>query len=195
MRSSASNSTTRCPRWPAVVAAANPAGPAPTTAILFVERAFAMTSLVSRPARGLTRQVAFLFSNTWSRQAWLQAMQVLISSTRRVRALTAQSGSARNGRAMEIMSASPRASTASAVSGMLIRLVVTSGSLTSPRILRVTQVNAARGTEVAMVGMRVSCQPMPVLIIVAPAISIALPSCTTSCQSLPSASMSSMERR
>ena len=43
------------------------------------------TSSVSRQARGLTRQEARLFSNAWSRQAWLQAMQVLISSARPAR--------------------------------------------------------------------------------------------------------------
>jgi hypothetical protein len=35
------------------------------------------------------------------------------------------------------------------------------------------KVNAARGTEVTMVGIRASCQPMPVLSSVAPAASIA----------------------
>ena len=35
-----------------------------------------------------------------------------------------------------------------------MRLVVISGMLTTPFSLRVTQVNAARGTEAAMVGMR-----------------------------------------
>ncbi len=35
---------------------------------------------VSRPARGLSRQDTFLCTKAWSRQAWLHAMQVLISS-------------------------------------------------------------------------------------------------------------------
>ena len=39
----------------------------------------------------------------------------------------------------------------------------------SSRIFFVTQAKAARGTLVAMVGTRASCQPMPVLMIVAPA--------------------------
>jgi hypothetical protein len=38
------------------------------------------TSSVSWQARGLTRQLASLFWKMWSRQAWLQAMQVLIWS-------------------------------------------------------------------------------------------------------------------
>ncbi len=46
----------------------------------------------------------------------------------------------------------------------------------SSRIFWVTQVNAARGTEVAIVGIRASCQPMPVLRIVAPAAVTALAS-------------------
>lgn len=44
--------------------------------------------------------------NVWSRQAWLQAIQVLISSARPCRALRTKAASARNGRAMETMSAS-----------------------------------------------------------------------------------------
>ena len=77
---------------------------------------------VSRQARGLTRQEAFWFSKTWSRQAWLQAMQVLISSARPAAALSTKSASARNGRAIETRSASPAARIDSASSGVLIRL-------------------------------------------------------------------------
>jgi hypothetical protein len=136
-----------------------------------------------------------LRSKMWSRQAWLQAMQVLISSARPAAALFTKSASARKGRAIDTMSASPRASTSSATSGTLMRLVVTSGIDTSPFMRRVTQVNAARGTMVAMVGMRASCQPMPVLMIVAPAASMALASCTTSSQVLPPSTRSSIDRR
>ena len=78
------------------------------------------------------------------------------------------------------MSASPRCNTSSATSGVLIRLDVIHGIESSLRNLAVTHVNAARGTLVAMVGIRASCQPTPVLIIVAPAFSIALPSCNAS---------------
>ena len=101
---------------------------------------------------------------------------------------------------MLIMSAAPSASTCSPTSGVLIRFVVTSGmsmpsARSSSRIFRVTQVNAARGTLVAIVGMRASCQPIPVLIIVAPASVIARASCTTSAHVLPSGTRSSMDSR
>ncbi len=76
-----------------------------------------------------------------------------------------------------------------------MRLVVQSGIDTSPFSFFVTHANAARGTDVAMVGMRASCQPMPVLMIVAPARSTALASCTTSSQVLPSGTRSSMDSR
>ena len=73
---------------------------------------------------------------------------------------------------METISASPRAITASATSGVLIRLDVMTGIGISARNRALTQVKAARGTEVAMVGIRASCQPIPVLKIVAPAFAI-----------------------
>ena len=152
-------------------------------------------SSVSWQARGFTRQVQVFRWKTWSRQAWLQAMQVLISSARPAAALLTSSGSARNGRAIETMSASPSASTFSATSGELMRFVVQTGIPTSPFSLRVTQVKAPRGTEVAMVGTRASCQPMPVLRMSTPAASSARASRTTSSQVLPSGTRSSMERR
>ncbi|MNE45730.1 hypothetical protein D3C80_1400290 [compost metagenome] len=74
-------------------------------------------------------------------------------------------------------------------------MVVISGICTAPRSLAVTLLNAARGTLVAMVGIRASCQPMPVLIIVAPAFSIAWASCTISSQLLPPSIRSSIDRR
>ena len=46
--------------------------------------------------------------------------------------------------------------------------------------------NIRKITIVAIVGMRASCQPIPVLRIVAPAASMAFASCTTSSQLLPS---------
>ncbi len=76
-----------------------------------------------------------------------------------------------------------------------MRLLVTSGTETAPRTFSVTQLNAPRGTEVAMVGMRASCQPMPVLMIVAPAASIAFASVTTSSSVEPPGTRSSMESR
>jgi hypothetical protein len=53
-----------------------------------------------------------------------------------------------------------------------MRLLATSGIPTSPISRPVIQVKAARGTAAAMVGIRASCQPTPVLMIVAPASSI-----------------------
>ncbi|MNP51550.1 hypothetical protein D3C76_1458820 [compost metagenome] len=96
---------------------------------------------------------------------------------------------------METMSASPSARICSATSGVLMRLVVISGICTAPRSLAVTLLNAARGTLVAMVGMRASCQPMPVLISVAPACSMAFASTTISSQLLPPSTRSSIDRR
>src|SRR5690606_14223065 len=100
------------PRPAATVAQARPAGPAPTTAIRRGVRAGAYSSRVSWQARGLTRQLATRFSNTWSRQAWLQAMHVLIEAARPAAALATHSGSASRGRAMDTMSAWPLARTA-----------------------------------------------------------------------------------
>ncbi len=122
-------------------------------------------------------------------------MQVLISSARPAAALLTKSASARNGRAIETMSPSPRASTASATAGSLIRLVAISGIPTSFFSRFVTHANAARGTIVAMVGTRASCQPMPVLMIVAPAASTALASATTSSHVLPPSTRSSIDSR
>ena len=55
---------------------------------------------------------------------------------------------------------------------MLIRLVVTSGMPTCPMSFFVTHAKPARGTMAAIVGMRASCQPMPVLMMSAPAASM-----------------------
>ena len=88
-------------------------------------------------------------------------------------ALFTKAGSASSGRASETMSAQPSTNICSATSGVLMRLEVTSGVLMSAAanssfIFLVTQANAARGTLVAMVGTRASCQPMPVLMMLAP---------------------------
>jgi hypothetical protein len=98
---------------------------------------------------------------------------------------------------MLTMSAAPLASTASATSGVLMRFDVTSGSFTAPDAFNrsVTHENAARGTIVAIVGMRASCHPMPVLRIDAPAASIAAASSSTSSQLDPSGTRSSIESR
>jgi hypothetical protein len=98
------------------------------------------------------------------------------------------------------MSAQPSASTCSATSGVLMRLLVTSGvampaAANSAFIFCVTQANAARGTLVAMVGTRASCQPMPVLTMLAPPVATALPSVTISSQLLPPGTRSIIDRR
>ena len=131
--------------------------------------AAAAPASVSRQARGLTRQEAVLFSKTWSRQAWLQAMQVLISSARPAAALATKSGSASSGRAIETRSASPAARIDSASSGVLIRLDAHTGTDTSAFSRAVADRQAPRGTWVMIVGTRASCQPMPVLKAVTPA--------------------------
>ena len=122
-------------------------------------------------------------------------MQVSISSARPAAALFTNSGSASRGRAIDTMSASPAAMIRSPTSGALMRLVAQSGMPTWPLSLRVTHANAARGTEVAIVGTRASCQPMPVFRMVAPARSTACASRRTSLQSLPSGTRSSIESR
>ena len=73
-----------------------------------------------------------LAGKVWSRQAWLQPMQVLIWSDRPAAALLTNSGSARNGRAILTMSAMPSCRICSATSGVLMRLVATSGMPTLP---------------------------------------------------------------
>jgi hypothetical protein len=143
----------------------------------------------------LTRQEEILPAKVWSRQAWLQAMQGAISSARPSAAFRTNSGSARKGRAIDTMSAQPSASTASATSGVLMRFEVISGIVTSPISFFVTQAKARRGTEVAMVGTRASCQPMPVLRIEAPAASTAFASVTTSSHVCPSGTRSRSEMR
>ena len=150
---------------------------------------------VSLQARGLTRQEVSLPPKVWSRQAWLQAMQVLISSALPCAALLTNSASARKGRAMETMSAMPSAKICSAISGVLMRLVATTGIPTLPFSFCVTQANAALGTLVAMVGIRASCQPMPVFKMLTPAASRAWASCSTSSWVEPPSTRSSMERR
>ena len=127
-------------------------------------------------------------------------MQVLISSARPSRAFFTNSGSARKGRAMLTMSALPSANRFSATSGVLMRLLVISG-VSMPlarrwaRSLAVTQAKPARGTLVAMVGTRASCQPMPVLMMVAPPVATRSARVVTSSQLLPLGIRSSIESR
>ena len=194
---SASNKVTAWPRCAAVTAKLNPAGPAPTTASFFGwgVGVIAKRGSASRQAWGLTKQPATLPTKMASKQPWLQAMQVLMSASRCWAALLTKSGSASSGRAIETMSAQPAAKTASAVAGVLMRLVVISGMRSLPISRWVTHAKLARGTQVAMVGIRASCQPMPVLISVAPAASTAKASCKTSSNVLPSSTKSSIDKR
>ena len=96
---------------------------------------------------------------------------------------------------MLTISAHPSDSAASATAGIFIRFVVINGIDTSPINRFVTQVKPARGTIVAIVGILASCQPIPVLIIVAPLFSTWRASSTTSSHELPSEIRSSMESR
>ena len=72
---------------------------------------------------------------------------------------------------------------------------VMTGMPTCPISFFVTHAKAARGTEVAMVGTRASCHPMPVLMMLAPAFSISLAKVTTSSKVEPLGTRSIIERR
>ena len=172
----ASNSVTRGRAAAATVAQARPAGPAPTTAMrLRRRRSRAVVQFGLGAGARVDQAARALVLETWSRQAWLQAMQVLISSRAAgARLVDPVRVGQQRPRHRHHVGAARRRGCASATSGMLMRLVATSGSATCGLSLAVTPANAARGTEVAMVGTRASCQPMPVLMMVAPAASIAL---------------------
>lgn len=164
------------------MANASPAGPAPTTARFFLHGGKDWHFGFVAGAR--IHQARGDFANEDLIETGLIAANTsvdLIGSSDC--AFDSSSASARNGRAIDTISASPRERISSATCGSLIRLVVTSGSETWPFSLRVTQLNAPRGTGVAMVGIRASCQPMPVLIMVAPAASMACASSTVSAKS------------
>jgi hypothetical protein len=136
-----------------------------------------------------------LFSNTWSRQAWLQAMQVLISSARPACAFATQRGvGEQRTRHRDHVGLARREDRL----GHLRHVDAVGGDqrhATSPLSFAVTPAKAARGTEVAMVGTRASCQPMPVLMMVAPAASIALACITISSQAEPPSTSSSIDSR
>ncbi len=96
---------------------------------------------------------------------------------------------------MDTMSAWPLARMRSATAGSLMRLVAMTGTRTAALSFSVTHAKPARGTMVAMVGMRASCQPMPVLISVTPALSSSRASQSVSSSVLPSSIRSSIESR
>ena len=186
---------TLSPRSAAETAAARPAGPAPTTATVAARLVGPSTSVVSRQARGLTRHEAFWLTKTWSRQAWLQAMQVLISSARPAAALLTKWGSASSGRAIETRSASPEARIDSASSGVLILFEAQTSTDTSALSRAVADRQAPGGTCVMIVGTRASCQPIPVFRTVTPASSRPWARATTSSQVWPPSTRSSSEIR
>ena len=140
-------------------------------------------------------QLAVFILKILSRQAWLQAMQVFISSGRPSSVFLTKFSSAKNGLAMDTMSAIPSLKIFSATRGSFMRFDVTTGIFRYGRSLPVTQANAARGTIIAIVGTRASCQPIPVFIRDAPASSTRCPSSTTSSKLLPSSTKSRQERR
>ena len=185
------------PRSAAASAASSPAGPAPTTATFRVRRSITgvSTSSVSWAARGFTRQLARFPSNTLSRQAWLQEMQATTCPARPSASLFGSCGSASSGRAIEIRSACPEASTCSATSGSWMRFEATTGTPTSSRRCWVCSAKAARGTEVTMVGTRASCQPIPVESTSTPARTRDCASAVVSVQVCPSGTRSSREMR
>jgi hypothetical protein len=127
----ASNSVTAWPASAAVVAQARPAGPAPTTAIRFLARRrlhddqrFVAGPRIDEARRNLAREDLV--------EARLVAGDACIDLVARPEAaLLTNSASARNGRAIDTMSPSPRASSASATAGSLMRLVAINGIATS----------------------------------------------------------------
>ena len=78
---------------------------------------------------------------------------------------------------------------------MLILLVVQMGTATAPFSFLDTHVKAPLGTDVAMVGMRASCQPIPVLIIDAPAASTCRANSSTSAHVDPPSTRSNIDSR
>ena len=78
---------------------------------------------------------------------------------------------------------------------MLIRLLVTTGTLTCGRNRSATSVKALRGTDVTIVGTRASCLPMPVEMMVAPAASISVARARISSQVCPPSTRSRIDRR
>ena len=111
------------------------------------------------------------------------------------KALLVHSASASMGLAKHTASAKPACKIDSATSGMLMRLVAITGKVLACLSLPVNSLNAARGTMVAMVGIRASCQPMPVLNMEAPAASMRAISARLSSQVEPSSTKSSTDRR
>ena len=195
-RGALSNRVTRCPRPAAVIAAASPAGPAPTTAMVFGASVGAGTISVSKQARGLTRQVLILPGEGVVEAGLVagDAGRDLVRPPGRRLGDEIGIGEERAGHADHVGGARRRAAP-SATSGVLIRFEAISGRPTLPMSFWVTQAKAARGTEVAMVGTRASCQPIPELRRVAPAASTARASVSTSSKVEPSGTRSIIDSR
>ena len=122
-------------------------------------------------------------------------MQGAINSLLSWLALFTKSGSAKNGLAMLTKSAHFEFKTSSTFSGVFILLDVINGIVIFPINFFVTHENAAGGTDVAMVGIRASCHPMPVFMIFIPAASSFLAKITTSSCDDPFGIKSIIERR
>ena len=103
--------------------------------------------------------------------------------------------SASSGRAMDTASTCPRSRISSATSGVLMRLEAMSGIDTSSRRRSVNLTNAARGTDVTIVGTLASCQPMSVLIASTPWASAARASWVISSHVCPPATKSAIDWR
>ena len=69
---------------------------------------------------------------------------------------------------------------------MLMRFDATTGIVTCSATALLMSTNAPLGTDVTIVGTRASCQPMPELMMVAPAASTSIASETISSQLWPS---------
>ena len=122
-------------------------------------------------------------------------MQVLISSARPVAALFTKSGSAKNGRAIDTISASSLDSNSSAIAGLLIRLEAMIGMLTTFLMRATAKRHAALGTTYPIVGTRDSCHPIPVLRMSAPACSTAWASVKISFKGAPPSTKSMADIR
>jgi hypothetical protein len=141
----ASNSVTAWPRSAATVAQASPAGPAPTTATRL--RCGGRVDQLGLVRGARIDQAAGQLAFEHVVQAGLVAGDAGVDRVGAAGAgLGRPVGSASSGRASDTMSAPPPARMRSATSGMLMRLVVTSGTLTCGLSLAVTPAKAARGT-------------------------------------------------
>jgi len=190
----ASNNATSWPASAAVVAQASPAGPAPTTATRLPPRCAGFSTIIvswtrariDETGRDLPRE-DLVEARLIARDAGVDLFRTALSGLDHE--IGRRRAAPRHRHDVGIAARQQRLGTA----GSLIRLVVTSGIVTSPFIRRVTQANAARGTIVAIVGIAPRASRSRVMI-VAPAASTALASTTTSSHALPPSTRSSIEK-